>query len=103
MRAVRACRELCDVARLELPLAGRGPQRRPAAQDDEQLVVAVVEVVRALRLSRQQLVQAGPDVAVRDPPVARPPAVRCRTVLVPLAAVDVHAASFGPVPVLTWA
>src|SRR5207253_8047073 len=55
VRAVRPGRKVDDLAVLELPFARRRPERRAAAENHEQLLRAVVEVIEPARGTRRQL------------------------------------------------
>src|SRR5205085_12674398 len=61
VRAVRAFREADGVAGLDLALAFGRAQRRPAGDDDQPFLVGPLEVVRADRLARRQVVDAHPE------------------------------------------
>ena len=92
MRTLRSSRKVHDVAFSELVLTLWRAQRRPAAQHEQQLVDAVVEVVQRLRLTRRQLVQAHPQlVASRNEPLdVEAPALDRRVGVVPLVREDVR-------------
>jgi hypothetical protein len=64
----RPNREEYDGTLLELALVPWRAERRPPAQDDEELLGSVVEVVEPARCSRGDLVEARADpVATRQP------------------------------------
>src|SRR5688500_5674906 len=71
MGSVRPFGEAHDVTGAELVLAVRSAQRRPAADDDEPLLVAVLVVVREAALAGLELVQAGADLLAADLPSHR--------------------------------
>ena len=60
MRALRTRREVDDLTLLELPLAVVGAQRRRPAEDEEQLLGAVVDV-EDLEVAGPELVEARPE------------------------------------------
>src|SRR6266542_4329944 len=101
MRAGRPLREMHDVAGLELAFALGGPQRGTPAQDEDQLVGAVMEVVRHLRLPGLELPDAHAEtMSGRNQALdVRTPALGRREGIVPLVRQDIgdvaHAASFG--------
>jgi hypothetical protein len=64
-------------------------------ENDERFVVAVVEVVRTLRLAGEELVEAEPEFADPESLVVRAPAIDLGICVVPVAGEHVHAASFG--------
>jgi len=61
MSALRAELEADRLALLEYPRALRTAQGRPAAEDDHDLLVGVMEVVRVGGLARRQLPKADAD------------------------------------------
>src|SRR5581483_6367107 len=61
VRAGRPYREAHDIARFQSRFAFRSPKRRRSSNDDQPLLVAPVEVVRANRLARRELVDRHPD------------------------------------------
>src|SRR5262245_3080275 len=61
MRALLAERESDGLALLELPDASGGAKGRPAGEDDHELLVGVMEVVRIGRLAGRDLEQARSD------------------------------------------
>src|SRR6266403_2171468 len=91
MRTVRAVRKVRKVARLQLALAVRRSQRRSAAQNEDELFVAVMKVVRAVRLAWKELDHAHsePASARYEPPRVRLPALRGRVDLLPLVGEDI--------------
>ena len=68
MRACRAAREADSVTLDEHLLAVRRAQGRPAAQDDQPLLVRMVEVVGPGLLARTDLVEAAADQLGAEPP-----------------------------------
>src|SRR5438552_1096329 len=67
VRTGRPLRKPGEVARLELLLAARAPQRRPPREDDQPLLAAELVVVRPRLLTGRELVHAAAEEACAEP------------------------------------
>src|SRR5262249_42549756 len=67
VRAVRTYREADDIARFPRLFAVRRPTRWRPGNDDQPLLVAPVEVIRANRLSRRQVIDGHREARRSEP------------------------------------